>query len=210
MIKNIRYEYAKYVRTFCKSVPQILQVTTEEIDTYFRSCVLYLWSCSEQPGDTFDGLSQIYTDRQVKLTPQEIEERINFYSSNPGETINVPDFFLRLLASDRVSGTDYSRRFTDVQRTVLTMCAEYGGAFSLLESRRMTWLHEQLTAMCDQAEIGVAGSHPDAIEQPQNHMQELGRLVDEYRRSHPRLGRKRTNPLMSCIPTPWRRQKAPL
>ena len=117
MIKNIRYEYAKYVRTFCKSVPQILQVTTEEIDTYFRSCVLYLWSCSEQPGDTFDGLSQIYTDRQVKLTPQEIEERINFYSSNPGETINVPDFFLRLLASDRVSGTDYSRRFTDVQRT---------------------------------------------------------------------------------------------
>lgn len=181
MSKNIHHEYAECVHNFCKSVPPILQVTTEEIDTYFRSCALYLWSCSEQAGETFDGLNQLYTDRQVKLTPQEFEEQINFYRSNHG-AVNVPDFFLRLLASDRVSGTDYSRRFTDVQRVVLTVYIDHDGTFCLLHGRRMTWLYEQLTAMCDQAEIGVSGSHPDALEQPQNWMQELGRLVDEYRR----------------------------
>lgn len=182
MIKNIHHEYAECVRNFCKSVPPILQVTTEEIDTYFRSCALYLWSCSAQPGDTCDWISQLYTDQQVKLTPQELEERINFYRSNSGEMIDVPDLFFRLLASDRVSGTDYSRRFTDVQKAVLTVYADHDGTFSLLHGRRMTWLHEQLTAMCDQAEIGVSGSHPDGLEQPKNWMQELGLLVDEYRR----------------------------
>lgn len=183
MNKNIHHKYMERVRSFCKDLPPVLQVTTEEIDTYFRSCALCLWSCSEHPGEAFDGLSQLYTDRQVNLTQQEFEEQINRYRSNSGETISVPDFFLRLLASDRVSGADYSRRFTDVQGTVLTMCAEYGGALSLLEARRMTWLYEQLTAMCDQAEIGGAGSPQDGLEPPQNCMQELGILVNEYRQA---------------------------
>ena len=181
MNSNIHHEYAECVRSFCKGVPPILQVTAEEIDTYFRSCALYLWAYSAQPNDTFVGINQIYTDRQERLTPEEFENQINFYRSNPGEPLPVPDSFLRMLASDRNAGTDHSRRFTEVQRKVLTMCAEYGGTLSLPEGRRMTWLYEQLAALCDQAEIGADSVLPDNLEP--DHMRELGELVNEYRRA---------------------------
>ena len=62
------------------------------------------------------------------------------------------------------------------------MCAEYGGAFSILQGRRMTWLYEQLAAMCDQAEIGVDSSKLDNFEPERDHMKELSELVDDYRR----------------------------
>ena len=182
MIKNLHREYAECVRSYCKSVPPILQVTPEEVDTYFRSCALYLWASGEQPGDIFGGVNLLYTDRQVKLTRQEFEEQMQIYSSSPRETVNVPDFFHRMLSSDRVSGNDYSRRFTDVSKKVLTMCTEYGGAFSVLQGRRMTWLYEQLTALCDQAEIGVDSSQFDNFQPQRDHMQELSELVDKYRK----------------------------
>lgn len=37
MNSNIHHGYAECVRTFCKGVPPVLQVTTEEIDTYLRA-----------------------------------------------------------------------------------------------------------------------------------------------------------------------------
>lgn len=40
MNKNIHHKYMERVRSFCKDLPPVLQVTTEEIDTYFRSCAL--------------------------------------------------------------------------------------------------------------------------------------------------------------------------
>ena len=178
MNKNIHHEYAECVRSFCQSVPPVLQVSAEEIDTYFRACALYLWAYSAQPNDTYSGINQVYTDRQEKLTPEEFENQLNFYRSNPGEPLHVPDFFHRLLAADRSAGTDHSRRFTEVQKKVLTMCAEYGGTLSLLEGRHMTWLYEQLAALCDQAEIGVDSVQLDNPES--GHMWELGELVNEY------------------------------
>lgn len=157
-IKGFRQRYAKCVRTFCKNVPSVLQVTTDEIDTYFRSCALYLWTHSVKPDDIFYGIQQLYTDSKVKFTRQEIEDRINFYRSNLAAAVSVPDFFLRMLAFDKESDTDTSRRFTEVQREILAMCAEGIMLPSSLDGRRMAWLNEQLTIICDEEEIGPNGS----------------------------------------------------
>lgn len=159
--RNFHSKYAKCVRTFCKSLPSALQVTTDEIDTYFRSCAQYLWSQSTQPNDIFDGINRLYTDSQVKLTCQEFEDQINFYRANPGETVGVPDFFLRMLEFDKDSGTDNSRKFTDVQDKVLTICMEYIQNLTDLDMRRKDWICERFIIICDQAAIGLDGNREE-------------------------------------------------
>lgn len=153
--KDFHNKYAKCVRTFCKSVPPTLQVTTDELDTYFRSCALYLWAHREQLDDIFNGINRLYTDSQVKFSRQEIEDQINFYRANPSQAVSVPDFFLRMFQFDKDSDTDNSRKFIDVQGKVLAMCAQYVQPTSILDGRRVEWMCEQLTIICDQAAIGL-------------------------------------------------------
>lgn len=157
-VRNLHAKYAKCVRTFYKDVPPELQITTEEIDAYFRACALYIWAQSLQPEGPCNAVNRLYTDSKVQLTPQEIEDWINFYCSNPCETISIPDFFVRILAFDRESGTDISRRFTEVQSKILVMCAEGILSRTFLDNRRIEWMCEQLAIICDQAEIGADGS----------------------------------------------------
>ena len=181
MIQNmIHHKYLECVCSFCRSIPPILQLTTEEIDAYFRSCAVYLWASSGQPEGIFDGINLLYTDSLVKLTQWEFEDQISHYRYTPDDTVGIPDFFRRMLAFDRASDTVHSRRFMELQSQVLTLCGEYDGAFTFSESRRMTCLYQQLAALCDQAGIGTADSRANTPEAERNHMQELGNLVEEY------------------------------
>lgn len=181
MIQNmIHHKYLECVCSFCRSIPPILQLTTEEIDAYFRSCAVYLWASSGQPEGIFDGINLLYTDSLVKLTQWEFEDQISHYRSTPDDTVGIPDFFRRMLAFDRASDTVHSRRFMELQSQVLTLCGEYDGAFTFSESRRMTYLYQQLATLCGQAGIGTVGSRANTPEAERDHMQELGNLVKKY------------------------------
>ena len=123
MIQNmIHHKYLECVCSFCRSIPPILQLTTEEIDAYFRSCAVYLWASSGQPEGIFDGINLLYTDSLVKLTQWEFEDQISHYRSTPDDTVGIPDFFRRMLAFDRASDTVHSRRFMELPSQVLTLC----------------------------------------------------------------------------------------
>jgi len=158
MSKNFHRDYADAIGNFCQSVPQELNITSQEIDTYFRACALCLWAASGQGGGDVIGISQLYTDRQVKFSPEQFEKAMGYYRANPNYTVGVPDFFLRLTQADARNGTTYSRTFAEVQKNLLMLCAAYDGSFSFAESRRITMLYNQLTGACDQA--GVAGIAP--------------------------------------------------
>jgi len=47
MDKAFQHDYAKAVSLFVQKVPAEIPVTTQEIDAYFRQCVLYLMSFDE-------------------------------------------------------------------------------------------------------------------------------------------------------------------
>lgn len=179
MSQSFQQKYGKRVRDFCKSVPPELNVTTEELDVYFRSCALYLWAHSEFLTNGFNKINRVYTDSPANLTHQEYDDQINLYRSNPGETIGVPDFFLRMLAYDTDSGTDHSRRFIDVQSEVLAMCRDYGGVYSAssLSIRRMLWMREQLVIICDQAKIGDCSPDESEILIDQEDIEEVKDIV---------------------------------
>ena len=156
MSKHFHRDYAESVGHFCESIPRELGIASREIDTYFRACALCLWASSGGTGGDVIGINQIYTDRQVKFSPDQFSKAISYYKANPHYTVGVPEFFRKLAAADAQAGTTYSRTFAEVQKNLLMLCAAYDGTFSFAESRRITLLYDQLTAECDRA--GVPGA----------------------------------------------------
>ena len=189
MSKNFHRDYADSVGHFCQSIPAQLGISAQEVDTYFRACTLCLWAASGGRGGDVIGINQIYTDRQVKFSPEQFDKAIAFYQKNPNYTVGVPEFFQKLAAADVRNNTSYSRNFAEVQKNLLMLCAAYDGSFSFAESRRITLLYEQLTNTCDQA--GVApipstpgpedylGSAPSLSNTPKDTGKVLNDLMDE-------------------------------
>lgn len=155
MSKNFHRDYAESIGHFCESISPELKVTSQEIDAYFRSCALCLWAGSEEFGGDVIGINQIYTDHQVKFSPEQFEKAIGYYRTNPEYTTGVPEFFTRIAEADAKNGTSSSRTFAEVQKNLLMLCAAYDGSFSFAESRRITRLNDLLTSECDR--LGVPG-----------------------------------------------------
>ena len=187
MSKNFHRDYADSVGHFCQSIPSSLAITSQEIDTYFRACTLCLWAASGGRGGDVIGINQIYTDRQVKFSPEQFEKALSYYRANPHYTVGVPDFFRRLAQADGKNHTSFSRTFAEVQKNLLMLCAAYDGSFSFSESRRITMLYEQLTAVCDQEQVPPIAATPGpedylggAPASKQDTARELEHLMNEF------------------------------
>lgn len=153
MSKNFHRDYADSIGHFCGSIPSQLKISSQEIDAYFRSCALCLWAGSAELGGDVIAINQLYTDHQVKFTPEQFEKAISYYRENPEYCTGVPGFFSRLAENDQQSGTVNSRTFVEIQKNLLMLLAAYDGSFSFAESRRITQLNDLLTAECDR--LGV-------------------------------------------------------
>ena len=192
MSKNFHRDYADAVGHFCQSLPAELNVTAQEVDTYFRACTLCLWAAGGAApggrGGDVAGINQIYTDRQVKFSPAQFEKAISYYQANPHYTVGVPEFFQKIARADALAVTTFSRTFAEVQKNLLMLCAAYDGSFSFAESRRITMLYDQLTDCCDQAGVPAAPAtpgpddylSPKAQTPPQDAGQELNDIMDEF------------------------------
>ena len=192
MSKNFHRDYADAVGHFCQSLPAELNVTAQEVDTYFRACTLCLWAAGGaapgRRGGDVAGINQIYTDRQVKFSPAQFEKAISYYQANPHYTVGVPEFFQKIARADALAGTTFSRTFAEVQKNLLMLCAAYDGSFSFAESRRITMLYDQLTDCCDQAGVPAAPAtpgpddylSPKAQTPPKDAGQELNDIMDEF------------------------------
>jgi len=187
MSKNFHRDYAESVGHFCQSLPPDRNVTAQEVDTYFRACTLCLWAASGGRGGDVIGINQLYTDRQVKFSPEQFEKAISFYRNNPNYTVGVPEFFQRMVQADAASGDTYSRTFAEVQKNLLMLSAAYDGSFSFAESRRITLLYGQLTDACDKAGVPpiplTPGPDQYLPEDPSSRLdagKELNDLMDEF------------------------------
>ena len=195
MSKNFHRDYADSVGHFCQSIPSELGITSQEIDTYVRACTLCLWAASGGRGGDVIGINQIYTDRQVKFTGEQFSRAIAYYQNNPNYTVGVPEFFQKLAKADAKAGTSFSRTFAEVQKNLLMLCAAYDGSFSFAESRRITLLYGQLSAVCDKEGVSAIAPTPGpedyldsapqltmAPERPpqQDAAQELDKLMNEF------------------------------
>ena len=191
MSKNFHQDYADSIRHFCQSLPPELGVTTREVDAYFRACALFLWSGAAGRGGTLADIVLIYTDQPVRFTSDQFEKAMDYYRSNPGYTVGVPEFFTRLVRDDIRRGASSSRSFAEIQKNLLMLCAACDGDFSFAESRRITLLYNQLTEECDKAGVapitltpgpehylgGQRRSHDKAARELNDIMDEFSRVI---------------------------------
>jgi len=178
MSKSFHRDYADSVGHFCQSIPSMLGITSQEIDAYFRACTLCLWAASGGRGGDVIGINQIYTDRQVKFTPEQFEKAMSYYRANPDYNVGVPEFFVKLAEYDALGGTCCSRSFAEIQKNLLMLAAAYDGTFSFAESRRITLLYDLLTAECDRQGVQPAALTPG----PERYMDRCPRVGGEGRR----------------------------
>lgn len=186
MDKAFQHDYAKAVSLFVQKMPAELPITTQEIDAYFRQCILYLMSFDEQmksapnPGI----INQIYTEEVVAISPEQIAQKLDDFHSNKDGGFGVPDFFRRLLAADAASGTRNCCEFIRVQQEIFTLYATYEITFSFEESRRASFLSQQLTYACIQAGVAeTAASENIEANTAQNTIKKLNDLFEESAKS---------------------------
>ncbi len=155
MDKALHHEYAKAVSLFVQRIPSELNITILEIDTYFRECVLYIMSYREQAvSDTSTEIvNQLYTEVPVVLSPEQITSKMTYFKSDRNAEVTIPAFFHRILATDVAHGTRNSCEFIRIQQEIFVLYANVAVIFSVEESRRVTFLNDQLRAICDQTGI---------------------------------------------------------
>lgn len=155
MDKAFQHDYAKAVSLFVQKLPAELPITTQEIDAYFRQCVLYLMTFDEQmKNDPNPGIiNQLYTEDPIDVPPEQIVQTSEYFQSHKDEEVAIPDFFQRMTAADAASGTRISSEFIRVQQEVFTLYETSEVTFTFEEIRRATFLNDQLTAACSKAGI---------------------------------------------------------
>lgn len=160
MSKSFHKDYSESIRHYCQSLPGELGVNTREVDSYFRSCVLCLWAKSGANEGACITFNEIYTDDQVRFTPEQFTGAISSYRADPAYITAVPSFYIRIVQYDAKNGTSMSRTFAEVQKNLLMLLATYDGTFSYEESRRITQLYHRLVAECDRANVKGLSATP--------------------------------------------------
>ncbi len=148
--RNYHQDYADSVGHFCAGLPDGLTVRTGDVDAYLRSCTLSVWARSRGSGGDAAGINQIYTEKPVAFTNQQFQNAIAYYRGDIHAEVPMPDFFVKLVAYDKRSGSFFSRTFAEIQKNLLMLFAAYDGDFSFAESQEITRLYTRLTALCDE------------------------------------------------------------
>lgn len=191
MDKPFQHDYAKTVSLFIQKMPAELHITAQEIDAYFRQCILYLMSFNEQMRSDPDPgiINQLYTEDPVEVLPEQIAERADYYLSHRDEGIAIPDFFQRILAADTASETRSCCEFIRTQQEVFTLYATFEATFSFEENRRLAFLNDQLKATCSKAGVmGVSILEVSGANTSQNTIKKLNALLEKSAKS---VSRKR-------------------
>ena len=147
---EVHKQYSEGVAAFRRQIPDAALRTrfTQEADTFFRACALGVWQRDGAP-----------------VTPRHVEYYNAIYAKgNPVPSIlfwelssavldypgfQVPDFFARMRACDKVAGSSLARRFIDLTTLMLLLFAAVDDQVSEAEAGFVNTCADTLSALCD-------------------------------------------------------------
>ena len=147
---EVHRQYSEGVSAFRRQIPDaaLRQKFTQEADVFFRACALGVWQR--------DGAA---------ITPRHVEYYNAIYAKgNPVPSIlfwelssavleypgfKAPDFFSRMRACDKVSGSSLARRFIDLTTLMLLLFAAVDDQVSEGEAGFVNSCADALSALCD-------------------------------------------------------------
>ena len=144
-------QYSEAVAAFRRQIPD--QVLRErfgrEADPFFRACALGLWQRDGAPPTPryVEYYNAIYTkgNPAPSVLFWELSSEVAGY---PG--FRPPEFFNRMRACDKVSGTSLARRFIDLTTLMLLLFAAVDDQVSEAEAGFVNQCADTLSALCDQ------------------------------------------------------------
>ena len=143
-------QYSEAMTAFRRQIPDqtLRERFGREADTFFRACALGLWQrdgASPTPRYV-EFYNAIYT--KGNLVPSVLFwELSSAVADYPG--FRPPDFFNRMRACDKVSGTSLARRFVDLTTLMLLLFAAVDDQVSEAEAGFVNQCADALTALCD-------------------------------------------------------------
>ncbi len=150
-----QYEEAvsAYLHTVSDAALRVL--INQEVDDFFRSCALGIWNAdgSSLTAGYVEYYNAIY--RRGKNAPSILYWELSTCVSNY-QGFQPPEFFRRMRALDKVTGSKTARMFIDVYTMMALLFASVDGVVSDSEAAFVNSCAEMMTRLCDRD--GLAGS----------------------------------------------------
>ncbi|MCI9403718.1 MAG: AAA family ATPase [Oscillospiraceae bacterium] len=147
---EVHRQYNETMTTFLKTIPDArLRVQlSREADDFFRACALGAWHADG--GMLTPGYVEYYNAIYLRGNPAPSILYWELSTSVAGfVTLQSPDFFHRMRALDKVSGSDISRRFIDIFILMGLLFASVDGTVSEGEAAFVNQSADAMTRLCD-------------------------------------------------------------
>lgn len=162
---EVHKQYEDAVGTYLHTVSDaaLRVLINQEVDDFFRSCALGIWHADG--GQLTAGYVEYYNAiyRRGKPAPSilfwELGTSVSGYQG-----FQPPEFFRRMRALDKVTGSQTARRFIDVFTMMALLFASVDGVVSDSEAAFVNSCADLLTRLCDRDGLGGQRSPLDAMD----------------------------------------------
>ena len=164
--EELHFNYQKSIQAFIRAYPYVTAEMVSLIDSYCRTCAMYLWNsfsvdietCTECINEIFaeENVKKVFTTNQVKTAMAKLSE--HHYS------MPVPAFFKKIVDADQKDGTNYSRKLASCFRLVFISFALIDGSVEYEEAKVITKLYSELIAVCDACHIKIYEDNVDPFD----------------------------------------------
>ena len=107
--QELHSNYQKAIQAFLNVYPGKTDKMSMLIDSYCRTCALYLWNTfGVDLSVCTDGINVLYAEDKYKraYTTTQVASALNKLAQKQ-YTLPVPEFFENIVAQDRIDGTNY-------------------------------------------------------------------------------------------------------
>ena len=153
--QELHSNYQKAIQAFLNVYPGKTDKMSVLIDSYCRTCALYLWNTfGVDLSVCTDGINELYAENKHKraYTTTQVASALNKLAQKQ-YTLPVPEFFENIVAQDRIDGTNYSRKLASCLSLVFISFALIDGNVTAEEAKMITKLQSDLVACCDKNKI---------------------------------------------------------
>lgn len=153
--QELHSNYQKAIQAFLNVYPQKTDKMSTLIDSYCRTCALYLWNTfGVDLSVCTGGINELYAENKHKraYTTTQVASALNKLAQKQ-YTLPVPEFFENIVAQDRIDGTNFSRKLASCLSLVFISFALIDGNVTEEEAKMITKLQGDLVSCCDKNKI---------------------------------------------------------
>ncbi len=161
--QELHGNYQKAIQAFLRVYPRKSDNLSMLIDSYCRTCALYLWNTlGVELSVCTSGINELYAEdiHQRTYSTDQVGKALDRLTQ-ANCNLSVPAFFENVVAQDSIDGTNYSRKLASCLSLVFLSFALIDGIVTEAEAKVIAKAQHDLVCICDKHNIQ---SYPDTIE----------------------------------------------